>query len=364
MRQITLWWILALFLSACGATVNPDYSNIPASDSKIFYTGRILKTVSTVVLSWPGTQVTVKFHGTLLSVTMEDQSGDNYYQVIIDNDSSYVLKPQKGKHTYILARNLKDRVHTVTMFKRTEYIFGKTEIYSFATEKRGRFLPAKSPHKMTIEFYGNSITAGLGNEHPQGSSFNPQYENNYMAYGAITARMLGAEYVCIARSGIGMTVSWDSLIMPELFWRLDPFNPYLHWDYSTRQPQIVVVNLFQNDSWLVQRPEHPQYKLRFGDKKPDDEFFISSYERFIDTLATIYPQAQIICTLGPMSAVHPGSPWPGYIKIAVARLHTRRIHTFFFPYFVRHGHPTIKDHEQMAQMLTQFIRDSVLISSQ
>ncbi len=360
MRQIPFWLFLLLLLSSCSAIQGTEYKIIAASDDRIFYIGRVVKSDSIVKVSWPGTQVVIKFRGSFLAVTMDDKTGDNFYHVTIDGDSSFVLEAEKGKHTYVLLRNIEQGVHTVRLFKSTEYIFGSTEIYSFATDRSGDFLKAQSPHKLLIEFYGNSITAGLGNLHPSGSSFNPQFEDNYMAYGAITARNLNADYVCIARSGIGLTVSWDSLIMPELFWRVDPFDTDIHWDFSRSEPNIVVVNLFQNDSWLVKRPDHPQYKLRFGSKKPDEEFFVNSYERFIDTLTVLYPKAEIICTLGPMSAVQPGSPWPGYIKKAVARLNNRRVHTFFFPYFVRKGHPTIKDHEQMAQMLTSFIIDSVM----
>ena len=353
--------LISLLLAACSATIIPQYSTINASDSRIIYIGRVIKNDSTATIFWPGTQTIIKFNGTELFVTMEDQRGDNYYQIIIDNDSSFVLRPDKGTHTYMLAHNLKRQTHTITLFKRTEYIFGKTVLYKFFTDKKGYFLQAEDTNKIIIEFYGNSITAGLGNEHPKGSSFNPQYENNYMAYGAITARNLNADYICIARSGIGLTVSWDSLIMPELFWRTDPFDSSRHWDFSTWQPQIVVVNIFQNDSWLVKLPNNAQYHRRFGHHKPGREYFINAYKHFIDTLSILYPKAQIICTLGPMSAMRQGSPWPGYIRQAVAELHNSRVHTFFFPYFVRHGHPRVPDHRRMAQMLTNFIRDSVII---
>ncbi len=353
--------LIAFVLSSCSATITPEYNKISPVNKFIHYTGRVKFTDSSATLTWPGTQVNIKFFGTQLSVTMDDQNGDNFYHVIIDNDSSFTIHPAKGTHTYILARNLEKDTHTVTLFKRTEYIFGKTVVYSFATDSHGYFLQASSPHKMVIEFYGNSITAGLGNAHPTGSSFNPQYENNYMAYGAITARNLKANYICIARSGIGLTVSWDSLIMPELFWRLDPFDARTRWDFASNQPDIVVVNLFQNDSWLVSRPHHKQFVKRFGQHRPSSQFFVNAYANFIDTLATLYPDAQIICTLGPMSAARDDAPWKQYIIRAVKRLNNPRIHTFFFPYFVRHGHPTVKDHERMATMLTQFIRDSVLM---
>ena len=54
-----------------------------------------------------------------------------------------------------------------------------------------------------------------------------------------------------------MTVSWDPLIMPEIYDRLVPTDSTSKWDFSLYRPDIVVVNLFQNDSWLVHLSDHP-----------------------------------------------------------------------------------------------------------
>ena len=73
-----------------------------------------------------------------------------------------------------------------------------------------------------------------------------------------------AEYQCICKSGIGITISWDPLIMPEMYNRLIPTDSNSKWDFSLYQPDVVVINLLQNDTWLVNLPEYVEFKKRFG----------------------------------------------------------------------------------------------------
>jgi hypothetical protein len=143
--------------------------------------------------------------------------------------------------------------------------------------------------------------------------------------------------------------------MPDIYDRLNPSDANSKWDFSKYIPDIVVVNLFQNDSWLVNLPEHEQFKARFGKQKPSEDFIITAYKNFIQSVRIKYPKAQIICALGDMDATQEGSKWPGYIQAAVSMLKDNKIVTHFFPYKGAPGHPIIKDHETMANDLIQFI---------
>lgn len=90
---------------------------------------------------WPGSLVALKFNGTSLSATLEDQHGDNYFNVIVD-----------GMHVAVL------------------------------------HLSAE-PKNLFIEFYGNSITTGYGNEDFTGEDKpTGDVTNNDKAYGSLTAR--------------------------------------------------------------------------------------------------------------------------------------------------------------------------------
>lgn len=208
-----------------------------------------------------------------------------------------------------------------------------------------------------MEFFGDSITCGHGADVPADSTDSgaSKYFNNYRSYDAITARHFDAQYHCTAKSGIGLMVSWYPEIMPEIYDRLNPEDPNSKWDFSTYLPDIVVVNLFQNDSWIVNMPENDQFKTRFGSVRPTNEFIVNTYVDFISKIRAYYPTAQIICCLGNMDIVREGSIWPGLVNDAVLKLNDKKIVSHFFAYKNTNGHPKEKEQQIMADDLIQFI---------
>ena len=343
-----------------GCSDNKELS-ISFSDSEIKYWGRIdTSKVEAAELYWSGTSIKMNFEGESIEALMKDESGDNYYNVIIDNDSISIIRPSTTKQYYQLASNLSRGKHSIEIFRRTEWNRGKTSFYGFKISNNAKILPKSLPKKRKIEFYGNSITAGYAIEDFSGKdSPDSTYTNNYLSYAAITARHYSAKYQCICKSGIGITVSWDSIIMPEMFDRLIPTDSSSKWDFSLYSPDIVVVNLFQNDSWLVNLPEHVEFKKRFGNRVPDDEFIINAYQQFIGAIRKQYPNASIICPLGCMDAVKEGSKWIDYIKSAVANLNDKKIYTNFMPYIKASTHPSIQDPQIMAKNLIPFLDEQI-----
>ncbi|MXV50460.1 hypothetical protein GS399_05700 [Pedobacter sp. HMF7647] len=209
-----------------------------------------------------------------------------------------------------------------------------------------------------MEFYGNSITCGYSVEDTSDKdSPASQYENHYLSYAALTARHFNANYNCIAKSGIGILISWFPYVMPDVYDRLDPNDPKSKWDFSKFSPEIVVINLFQNDSWLTKRPEHVEFKRLFGTIPPTEDKIVSSYLSFLKSIREKYPKAKIICALGNMDATKEGSPWPGYISKAVSQLDDQAVYTYFFPYKNTAGHPKINEQKVMSNQLIQFIEE-------
>ena len=217
-------------------------------------------------------------------------------------------------------------------------------------------LPPPPPKKRKMEFFGNSITCGYADEDTTGKDRGTApYENGYISYAAITARHFDAEFHSTSRSGIGITVSWDPLIMPEMYDRIDATDAETKWDFSKYVPDVVVINLFQNDSWIVKLPDNQQFKTRFGMKPPTDDQIIRAYKDFVKNIRNKYPKAQIICALGSMEAVKDGTPWRGYIEKAVAQIGDKKIFTHFFPYKNTPGHPSAKEQQAIADDLIAFI---------
>lgn len=334
---------------------------VPYSNSQISYSGRIDSSqVKGVELYWSGTSIKFNFEGESISAFMEDENGDNYYNIKIDNDSLFILRPDTTKRYYKLASKLPKGKHTVEIFKRTNWDRGKTSFYGFQIQGIPKVLTKPSPYKRKIEFYGNSITEGYAVEDTSGGdSPDSTYTNNYLSYAAITARHFNADYQCVCKSGIGVTISWFPLTMPEMYDRLIPTDSTSTWDFSLYSPDIVVINLFQNDSWIVNMPDYAEFERTFGEKAPSDKYIINAYQQFVADLRNHYPSANIICMLGNMDATREGSKWMGYIKKAVTNINDKNIYTYFIPFKDTQGHPSIKEQEEMSNSLIQFIDKNI-----
>ncbi|MDN3547324.1 SGNH/GDSL hydrolase family protein [Mucilaginibacter aquaedulcis] len=355
MRKIHL---IVLFLLFTGAFTNCNAQSVvlKSKDQHIRYTGRINKTDEAAELYWTGSSIKINFNGTGASALLQDERGDNYYNVIVDGKVINILHLDNTQKVYTLAEGLPAGDHSLELFKRTEWAMGKTIFYQFILAKGATILPAPEPKKRRIEFFGNSITCGMADEDTTGKDRGTgPYENGYLSYAAITARHFDADYVCTAKSGIGVLVSWFPLIMPEMYNRLDPTDPNSLWNFSRYTPQLVVINLFQNDSWIITKPDNDQFKERFGSKAPGADQIIKAYRDMVKNIRKKYPAAQIICMLGNMDATKEGSPWPGYIEKAVAELNDKSIYTHFIPFKGTNGHPSIKEQQAMADDLIGFI---------
>ncbi|MGF7038520.1 SGNH/GDSL hydrolase family protein [Mucilaginibacter lappiensis] len=356
----TYFIILFLFFTAGISNCTAQSVVIKSKDQHIRYTGRINMTDEAAELYWTGSSIKINFSGTGASAMLQDERGDNYFTIIVDNKVINTIHLDNTKRVYTLAEGLPAGQHSLELFKRTEWEMGKTVFYQFILAKEADILPVPVAKKRKIEFFGNSITCGYAVEDTTGKDRGTApYENGYISYAAITARHFDADYVCTSKSGIGVLVSWFPLIMPEMYNRLDPTDPTSLWNFSKYTPDLVVINLFQNDSWIVKKPEEQQFKERFGTKAPEPEQIIKAYRDLVKNIRKKYPKAQIICALGSMDATKEGSPWPGYIEKAVADLNDKSIYTHFFPYKNTNGHPSAKEQQVMADDLIGFIDKQV-----
>lgn len=328
----------------------------------ISYEGRIGKNEDKKAseIYWSGSSIQTKFEGTELSTTLEDEKGLNFFNVIIDDTIIHTLKLKKGKHTYLLSKELSAGKHSVMLTKRNEWTYGTTWFYGFEA-KGSKFLPQDKIKSLSIEFYGDSITTGHGNEDYSGDDkADGNVTNNYNTYAAMTARELNATYTCIARGGIGIMVSWFHMIMPEMYNRLNPNDANSKWDFTKKHPDIVVINLLQNDSWIVNQPENIEFKRRFGVKKPDKAKIINDYQSFVKKIRGHYPDASIICLLGNMDITKENSKWPTYVAEAVKHLKDQKLFTCIVPFKDTKGHPKVKEHRLIANQLLTLIHSEIV----
>ncbi len=351
-----LFWILI-----CPISCRAAEKKILANDAAIAYSGRVGHEGTATVIYWSGTNVRFSMDGNGVQAEIDDQKGDNYFNIIVDGKVHSKFNPDAGKKVYTLVSGLPKGRHTIELFKLTEERHGRTKLFGL-TIMNGALLEKPAEHKRKIEFYGNSITSGYSLEDSAGDSNKPEYFNNYKSYAAITARHFDADYYCISKSGIGVTVSWFPIIMPEMYDRLDPSDPKSKWDFEKYTPEVVVVNLLSNDIDLVNMPKDENFIARFGDKKPSNDFICNAYKVFLMSIRQKYPSAWIVCTLDAWKDPESdGHRFPGIIRRAVDELNDARVKAHFFDYPRQHkkGHPKVKDHESMAASLIAFLEMNV-----
>ena len=319
---------------------------VDADDPLIRYTGRINHAdPKAPIMWWPGCDVIANFEGTSINVKLHDY-GDNYFYVIIDDGTPSLINLTPGTATYTAASGLTDSVHQIRLFKRTETQEGEVAFKGFELED-GKSLVAPPPRpQRRIEYFGDSITSGHSVASKTGDTNNADGKDNYYTYASVTARNLGAEYHCISVSGIGLYVDrWGfGGNMQTLYY--DKESDSTTWDFSKWMPQVVVVNLGQNDSWGSYTQSDAQ----------------DNYIKFAQTLRGKYQDAHIILALGSMNATQSGSPWPGYLQYAVNELNSTyndpKVYGLIFPYSGS-PHPTVARHADMAEQLTEFIQSNI-----
>ncbi len=357
-HSITRWIGLGAFL-VLNHFYTPAWADtwVSAKDDGFEYVGRVdFSSPDAPLLSWPGTSIRARFTGSVLSLTLEDQKGNNFYNVFIDGERlhPYVLEAKKGKHEYLIASQLKPGEHELEIYKRTEGEEGWSRFYGLTLEDNARLVPRQKTKKRKMEIFGDSISSGMGNEGADnGEDHLASEKNHYWSYGAVTARALEAELHTISKSGIGIMVSWFPFTMPEYYDQLDASsNNDSVWDFSSWTPDLVVINLFQNDKWLVDREKRLQ-------PIPNDTQRIQAYIDFVSVIRAHYPKAHIVCALGSMDATQ-DEQWPGYILEAVAQMTKngdKNLSTVFFPFNGYGQHPRVAQHKANAAILTQHIEE-------
>jgi hypothetical protein len=347
---LALAGLLHLAPALAVTTIAPDHKHLQ-------YTGRIDTGYARgPTLSFAGTQIAGRFTGTSLAIVLDDERGQNFYNVFLDGETErpIILQADRGTKTYVVANGLAPGEHTFRIFKRTEGAEGPTVFKGLELDDKAELLPPPARPSRRIEFFGDSITSGMGNEAPDdGRDDLAKDKNAYMSYASITARALKAEAHITSQSGIGVMISWFPFTMPDFYDQSNAVGDNdSKWDFSKWTPDVVVINLMQNDSWLIGR----DHKLQ---PEPDDAQRIAAYQKFVAKVRSLYPKAYIVCALGSMDATREGSPWPGYIRTAVKNLAQKgdkRIDTVLFPFTGYGQHPRVKHHQANAEILSAMIR--------
>lgn len=338
----------SLFLSLFFSAVCTHAAAIAPDNAALRYIGRFDKTdAAGPRCTWSASAFSFTVNGGSASVKLKD-TGKNVWQVVINGEPVSVLTLDAGEKLYPVATGLPSGTHTIELVKRTEASFGATQILGVEIDDRATLLPTPARPRR-IEVIGDSISCGFGNEAPnKEAKFSAATENAWLAYGAVAARAVNADYVCIAWSGKKL---WPDNTIVSLYDRVAPSTLNTKWDFSQWTPDVVVINLGTND---------------FNAKtNPDEAGWVAAYVKFIQEIRVRYPKAAIYCTLGTMISDWPGDRKPrttilGYFDKILAEANAAggtpvRLVDFGVQ-MQHHGigaqwHPSVKTHSLMAEKL-------------
>ena len=238
---------------------------------------------------WSGSAMIARFQGT--GATLRIDGSPNQFAVVVDGTVlSQVLKVVSGTKQYALVTGLASGVHDLVIWRRTEGDQGENRFLGLDIVG-GQLQAPPAQADRRIEIYGDSITAGYGLD---GDGPNCPYsadtDDHYLTYGALSARELGADLHTVAWSGIGMYRNYgvsaaSSDAMPYVYARTLPTQSSSVWDFTTWQPQAVIINLGTNDASTHGDPGMP---------------YRNAYLDFVRTLRQKYPSTFFVLTIGPM----------------------------------------------------------------
>ncbi len=289
---IRTFGLAALFALQAFAPIQA--ATIPANDVNIHYSGRIDDSNSeAVTFAYSGARVRMAFEGSSVGAYLDDLHKENWIVVYVDGQRTDKRSIDGIGAYYEFANDLSPGSHTIELIKATEGNIGSLRFNGFKLPDDGKSLPWPAPETRRIEFIGDSITCGYGIEAAdKNQGFKAAEENFCDTYAFHTVRNLNADYLVVARSGIGMLRNYNGPVdgsaenMPVIYDRTFLKSAKPKWDSARFNPDVVCINLCTND---------------FSTTGPNVEKFESNYTQFVHRIQTQYPNAKIVLLLGPMT---------------------------------------------------------------
>lgn len=380
-RIITMVVIAMVSLTVCTGGKNINNDNIEKAyaynDDKIKYYGRTLEDTENKMryFNWTCSGFEFKFYGKkaeaeILTQTMmvRGEGLSPWVMVLVDgSEEPYkLIELKEGNQKYTLFESDVAGEHTIKVLKRTEAGHSKNALSAINITGNGGLIKLDQNEKYKIEFIGDSITCGYGNEASKiEDPFKPHQENGWEAFAAKTAKYLQADFNCVSISGIGVYSNYTdsnnritNLTMPQIYQYADAYleewqgkKTYTPWDFESYKPNLIVINLGTNDLSYINY-----------DKKNRVNVFNEYYSNFIKQVRALNGKdVKILCTILDNN-IDKGILIENAVKAYKQETKDPNIETLIFKSPLpedgigSQSHPTIKTHEKMAQQLTDKIR--------
>lgn len=336
-------WISAASFAQELKFINPENKNIR-------YSGRIDFSEKALPKYWqPGVYFTTRFKGNYTEVLLNDENrwnkNYNYVQIVVDGKS---YRQQLSRKTDTIRISVPGKGwHNLTICKDTEAQVGYMK---FSGLRARKIKKSKNPPFRKIEFFGNSITCGMGADESlikcdEGEWY--EQHNAWMSYAGHSARAFNAEFHLSSVSGIGLMHSCCGMeiTIPQVYDKISMYDNQCFWDFNRYQPDLVVIALGQNDGI-----------------QPNDEF-VKNYAEFVQKLSGHYPEANFLLISSPMANDDLRKFMSEALREIVGtlqgKIRNKADYYIFRERFISgcSEHPSLGEHEEIARLITPKIRE-------
>ncbi len=219
----------------------------------------------------------------------EDKNCELYFTAYVDGVRSNIRhKLTEGEYELILADDIESGEHNFRIVRQSEWEHGCAYLKSINCV--GTLLKAPADKELFIEFVGDSIATGFGNlpeiEYDSDWGGHPVWEDGTQAFAYMTAQKLDADYSVVAIEGIGALCGYWDFTMNEIY---ENYPRVYEKDYvytPERTADIVVVELFSNDS----------ANYRDAGYKPQD--IVNKGKELIEIVQKKHPDSKIVVLPG------------------------------------------------------------------
>ncbi len=309
--------------------------------------------VSAKGLSLPHTATSFEFNAyckgdiavELNASSIPEESGYGvYFSVYVDQklQRDRIVVKKNEKQILVIAEELEEGEHLIQLFRQTENKRGNITISSLAIT--GELLEAPKDKDILIEFVGDGLTTGVGNQGggtmsklPAGV---PLYQDGTQSFAFLTAQYLGTDLSVVAEENASLLCCEEGNAISDIY---DYFPNTISLYKVTRTPDIVVINLGIND-----------YVNRFSYEKSLTDIK-NGLIVFAEMLREKQPQAKMIFVSGMME-----DTLKKYVMEAVDELGGEQ-NNFYYQQLVldtngTSGYSSEKGHEQSAAVLADFLK--------
>ena len=357
------------------------------AEENIHILGRTGKQTQPLPVFFNGGGVEVLVTGSEFWIDVETDSEVNEMWVALEINGAFISRQMllPGQHSLCLFRSMDPSIaKRVRFYRELQAMNGddKVKLLINGFKLDGEFKPFPK-YERRLEFIGDSITSGEGSYGAfEDVDWIPMYMSASANYATMTAKALRADYHLISQGGWGVYVGWDNDIrhnLPSVYEKVcglatgsmnEELGAMDDYDFSSWQPDAVVINLGTNDVTSFDQPafvnpdDGKTYKMRLnpdGTRNREDELkIVEAIVNFLTVIRRHNPKAHIVWCYGMLGCnlnlvitegINKYKEKAGDENVAFFQLPNTTMDTYG-----SHMHPGVKSHQNASRELIDYLR--------